>query len=166
MRFVDCLRGRTVRITPRILLLVAVVISTILPFTRTLPAQNTEIITNLSVERAEAILKALKYNYEVVKPGEVYRFQIDGFKVLLFNKGKNLQFYAGFKPTKKPTLARINEWNATKRYSHAYLDKDRDPVIESDLDLEGGVTMGAINEFFRTWITSLKLFAGHLDFKK
>ncbi len=125
-------------------------------------AADGEIIKELSVANTERILEALKLEFEEVAQG-TYRFKLGGYKTLLFNKGKNLQFYASFK--KKVTLGRINEWNATKRYTRAYMDKDGDPVLEADLDIEGGVSYGAVAEFFKTWVTSVKLFVQHIDFK-
>lgn len=132
-----------------------------------LRAEQGEIVKDLSVKNAERILEALKEGgrigeYEEIAQG-TYRFRLGGFKVLFFNKGKNLQFYASFK--KKTTLGRINEWNAGKRYTRAYLDKEGDPCLEADLDIEGGISYGAIAEFFKTWVTSVKLFAEHIDFR-
>jgi hypothetical protein len=124
-------------------------------------AEQGEIIKELSVTNTERILEAMKVEYTEVSAG-TYRFNLGGYKTLLFNKGKNLQFYASFK--KKTTLGRINDWNAGKRYTRAYLDKDGDPVLEADLDLEGGVSYGAVAEFFKTWVTSVKLFTQHIGF--
>lgn len=128
------------------------------PFLR---ADQGEIIKELSVTNTERILEAMKVEYTEVSAG-TYRFNLGGYKTLLFNKGKNLQFYASFK--RKTTLGRINDWNASKRYTRAYLDKDGDPVLEADLDLEGGVSYGAVAEFFKTWVTSVKLFTQHIGF--
>lgn len=126
-----------------------------------LRADQGEIIKELSVTNTERILEAMKVEYTEVSAG-TYRFNLGGYKTLLFNKGKNLQFYASFK--KKTTLGRVNDWNAGKRYTRAYLDKDGDPVLEADLDLEGGVSYGAVAEFFKTWVTSVKLFTQHIGF--
>jgi hypothetical protein len=125
-------------------------------------ADQGEIIKELSATNTERILEALKIEYSEVSAG-TYRFNLGGYKTLLFNKGKNLRFYASFK--KKTTLGRINDWNASKRYTRAYLDKDGDPVLEADLDLEGGVSYGALAEFFKTWVTSVNLFTQHIGFQ-
>jgi len=51
--------------------------------------------------------------------------------------------------------AQINAWNRGFRFSRAYLDDDGDPSLETDLDLEGGVTRGAVTEWVRTnWYLS------------
>ena len=136
--------------------------ATLLIISPAVRADQGEIIKELSVTNTERILEALKIEYSELKPG-IYSFNLGGYKTLLFNKGKNLQFYASFK--KKTTMGRINDWNASKRYTRAYLDKDGDPVLESDLDLEGGVSYGALAEFFKTWVTSVKLFTQHIGFQ-
>jgi hypothetical protein len=125
-------------------------------------ADQGEIVKELSVTSTERILEALKIEYTEVSAG-TYRFNLGGYRTLLFNKGKNLQFYASFK--KKVTLGRVNDWNASKRYTRAYLDKEGNAVLEADLDLEGGVSYGAIAEFFKTWVTSVKLFTQHIGFQ-
>ncbi len=128
-------------------------------------AEQGEIIKSLSIADTERLLQALKVDYTEKSEG-VYLFQLKGYKCLLYNKGKNLQFYAGFKMRRPVTLGRINEWNKTKRYSRAYIDKEGDPVIEMDLDLEGGVAYGAVGEFIRTWMLTVDQFTQHIDFNK
>jgi Putative bacterial sensory transduction regulator len=122
-------------------------------------AEQGEIIKEFSVTNTERILEALKIEYKEVRPG-LYSFNLGGYPTLLLNKGTNLEFYASFK--KKVTMGRINDWNAGKRYTRAYINKEGNPVLEADLDLEGGVSYGAIAEFFKTWVTSVKLFTQHI----
>ena len=149
-------------LTSRTFLVIATSCTALLLSVPALQAEQGEIIKELSVTNTERILEAMKVEYTEVSAG-TYRFNLGGFKTLLFNKGKNLQFYASFK--KKATLGRVNDWNAGKRYTRAYIDKDGDPVLEADLDLEGGVSYGAVAEFFKTWVTSVKLFAQHIGFQ-
>ncbi|MFW8566909.1 YbjN domain-containing protein [Orrella sp. 11846] len=65
------------------------------------------------------------------------------------NRGSSLQFYAGF-TMDKVSSRKLNEWNANRRYSRTYTDDDGDPVIELDLDLEGGVSQARILDFLKT----------------
>lgn len=125
-------------------------------------AEQGEIIKELSADSVGRILQALNLEYKEITPG-TYSFNLGGYKTLLINKGSNLQFYVSFK--KKTTLPRINEWNAGKRYSRAYLDKQGDPVLESDLDLQGGVSYGALREFIDKWLKLVKLFTEHIGFQ-
>ncbi len=82
----------------------------------------------------------------------------EGLKARLYSQGTNAQLYAAFVGA-NPSMDAINEWNRTKRFSRAYVDTDGDPVIESDLDLEGGITEGAIVEWVRTFNLSVRAFA-------
>ncbi|MEY2558193.1 MAG: hypothetical protein QOE34_1618 [Verrucomicrobiota bacterium] len=126
-------------------------------------AQDDKVIKEISYADVERILGTLKIEYEEVSEGN-YRFQLEGFKTLLLSKKINLQLYASFK--KKTTIARINDWNRDKRYARAYMDKEGDPCLELDLDLEGGSSMGAVKEMFRTWRTCVKLFTEHIGYDK
>jgi len=61
----------------------------------------------------------------------------------------SIQFSAGFSGTGL-TPDKVADWNRTKRFGRVYLDKDRDPWIEMDVDLERGATTEAIvNELER-----------------
>jgi hypothetical protein len=128
------------------------------PFAR---AQDDKVIKEISYADTERILGTLKIEYDNVSEG-TYRFQLAGYKTLLLSKKKNLQLYVSFKH--KTPLVRINEWNRDKRYTRAYIDKEGDPVLEADLDLEGGSSMGAVKELFRTWLASVKLFTAHIGY--
>lgn len=126
---------------------------------------SVEIIRDIPAANLERVLSALNLEYQEVKPG-IYRFTLGKYKVLLFNKGSDLQFFASFKKP-KTTFGRINDWNRTDlgRFSRAYLDKDGDPCIESDLDVSGGITKGALAAFFKKWIENLAKFTEYIDFR-
>lgn len=84
-------------------------------------------------------------------------------QVIYFNgckDGKNctsLQFTAAWGDTNH-TLETVNKWNATKRYTRAYLDNDGDPTLEMDIDLEHKVSSAYLAEAFDTWDTSVFAF--------
>ena len=73
----------------------------------------------------------------------------------------SIQFYAGFKK-QGVALASLNQWNRTHRYGRAYLDDNRDPAIEMDVNFTGG---GLSEENFRDnlkiWIA---LFVSYREF--
>ena len=120
---------------------------------------NRTIVKRLPNSTAQAILRSLGIAFRTLKPG-VYRFRLGGYTVLFFNKKRNCQLYAGFR--NKPGLAAVNAWNKSKRFSRAYLDRVNDAVIESDLDFDGGTTVGAIKEFIRTFKLSVTAYARHV----
>jgi hypothetical protein len=51
---------------------------------------------------------------------------------------KSVQFGCGFTPKTKPTLAAMNDYARDNRWGRIYLDKEGDPIIEMDVDLEKG----------------------------
>ena len=111
----------------------------------------------------EALLRKAGYEPVVVKD-RTLRVDMDGVKVLFFTSENqiNLRAYAGFSGG-GVTLETINEWNKNKRFSHAYLDKDNDPTIELDLDLDGGwVTEEHLMSFFRLTRLSMTKFKAHI----
>lgn len=130
---------------------------------RSLIAQG-GIVTKLSNNQAAAVLKRMGFEYKPTeKDPSNFVFTMDGYKIVLLNYPQSLQLYAGFNSDGKVSLETINSWNKGKRFSRAYLDDEQDAVIESDLDLEGGVSEETIDEFIRTFRTSLRDFAKHTD---
>ncbi len=122
-------------------------------------------VTQLSNSQLAAVLKRMGFEYKPSekKPDNLI-VTMNGYKVLLINYPNSIQLYAGFKSAGKVSLDTINTWNREKRFSRAYLDSDNDAVIESDLDLEGGVSNEAIDEFIRTFRNSLGNFAKYTGF--
>ena len=93
----------------------------------------------------------------------VIRVKMDQIRVLFFvsESKENIQAYAGFE-SDDTSLKKINQWNAEKRFSRAYLDDDDDPVIELDLDLEGGITQERLIDFITTVRVSVSQFRKHI----
>jgi hypothetical protein len=141
------------------------------------PGESTSIgtvHTAVSGDDLEQILTVGGYSFEraVDSAGDpLFRIQIEGLKVVLISNGceegvcENLQLYAGFAMQQKPELPLINGWNKTKRFGRAYIDDEGDPVLESDLDLEGGVSAGAVAEFLRAFTVLSTAFAEHIGYQ-
>jgi len=85
-----------------------------------------------------------------------------GLKVQLFPQATSAQLFAGFSSARAMSPIIINEWNRTKRFSRSYIDREGDPILESDIDLEGGITEKAIVTWIQTFAISLKAFNGML----
>jgi Putative bacterial sensory transduction regulator len=121
-----------------------------------------EVVSEVSTEQLRKMLESM--GYEVEQPKEdMLQFAIEGHTALIVNKRTNIQFYSYFKKQKRMDLKKVNEWNATKRFSRAYLDKDGDAVIEWDVDLEGGTTAGALKESIRTYRHGVMAFVRFLN---
>jgi len=97
--------------------------------------------------------------------------KVDGvtYQVYLMNCTNNtncedLNFYAGFLDNKQ-TLDVINAWNRDKRFGKAYLDSDLDAVIESDVNLEKGVTRENLDAAFNLWTLILEQYTTYIGYK-
>lgn len=128
----------------------------------------------ITVAEMETIVKELGFKYEVKTDSQgdpMFSFQQSGLRCGLYFYNKKeagytaIQISTGFSLKTPPTLEKLNEWNRGKRYARAYLDRQGDPRVEVDLDLEGGVTDGAIKELFRTNSAVLAQFTKHIGFR-
>lgn len=141
-----------------LLLLIALTYSSLAPAQR--PSRE-DVVRQASVQFVENMISAIDADYSEVD-SNIYRFTVKGgYNVLLLNKFDDIQLYAVFTGG-KVSMSRINDWNRTKRFSRAYLDKDGDPVLEADLDFEGGVTNESVARFVALFVQSLESFDAHL----
>jgi hypothetical protein len=62
------------------------------------------------------------------------------------------------------SMSQVNDWNKVKRFSRAYIDKDGDPALEFDVDLDDGGMSAALFidniEFFEASIAGFKKHIG------
>lgn len=122
----------------------------------------TETIQRISAGQIETLVQSFRETEGFTEVStDTYKFNVGNLKILLFNKGGTMQLAAIFSGTS--TGSRINDWNRTYRFSRAYLSNDDEPVLQSDLDLAGGVTKENIKEWMRTFVVSIKAFKSHLE---
>ncbi|MDR2354542.1 MAG: YbjN domain-containing protein [Deltaproteobacteria bacterium] len=97
---------------------------------------------------------------------KVIIWELNG-KVAVLRLGKNsddIIFYTIFgESSRKITVNMVNKWNQDKRFSRSYLDTDNDPILELDLDLEGGVTQERIIKYLRTCVISHRTWIRELQ---
>jgi Putative bacterial sensory transduction regulator len=75
---------------------------------------------------------------------------------------KTVTFYAGWTGT-NVSMNQANEWNKVKRFSRAYIDKDGDPALEFDVDLDdGGMSQALFIDNVEFWEASLANFKKHI----
>lgn len=90
------------------------------------------------------------------------------FQVYFYNCTKNkdcatVQFNSGWDLEKTPTLDNINEWNRTQRFGRAYLDKEQDPILQMDLDLDdGGISQLLFEDNLEFWSSIMGAFEKHI----
>lgn len=116
-----------------------------------------KLITSISDNDLVTLLKEQGYASAALAEAGTIGFKMEGMKILLLNGNGALQLYFSVSGT-SADLARINTWNTTKRYSRAYLDKDKDPTLESDLMLKDGVSKESIAQFVQIFSQSLSTF--------
>lgn len=104
------------------------------------------------------VLKGDGYSgVEITKPGKII-LKVNGTAFLLNNSyGGDLQL-AYFVSGVKISLSTINQWNRTKRLSRAYLDSDKDPILEADLLGDAGLTKKQITEFIKVFLLSTQKY--------
>ncbi len=136
-------------------------------------AAQAQSVTATDPEAIAAILRAEGYKAELTKDGSgdpMIRSASSGtnFTLFFYNCTSNrncttLQYYAGFDVDKGSDLATINKWNSTKRFGRAYLDDEKDPRLEMDVNLdEGGVARGNFVDNLKVWLDLLDAFKTHI----
>jgi len=119
-----------------------------------------------------ALLQAKGYKAELIKgkDADYVRTADSGVPVTVFffncTKGKTgcttIQFYAGFSDV-DTNLEKINAWNSGQRWGRAYIDKDNDPVMEMDVDMDfGGISRDLFYDNLATFLTLVPRFRDHL----
>ncbi len=64
-----------------------------------------------------------------------------------------------FKPPKPIGAKQINTWNQTRRYTRAYLNKEGNPILEADIDLDGGAPKEVVVDFVMRQQSMIAWFA-------
>lgn len=94
------------------------------------------------------------------------------FQIFFYNCTANkacatVQFHSGYDITNPVSLDRINEWNQTKRFGRAFLDKENDPILEMDVDLDdGGLSRLLFIDNVEFWSSILGEFERHIGYRK
>lgn len=73
---------------------------------------------------------------------------------------KWVQFFAGFRSDKSPTLEQMNAYARENPWGRIYIDEEDDPVIELDVDLEaGGMSPELFADNVAYWQSAMGRFA-------
>jgi len=93
------------------------------------------------------------------------------FQVLFYNctnhrECATVQFHVGYDLKTSPSLESINEWNRTQRFGSAHLDKENDPILEMDVDLDdGGLSPLLFIDNLEFWTSALGRFEKHIGYR-
>jgi Putative bacterial sensory transduction regulator len=131
---------------------------------RTTMAQDETVLRALTPEQLEKTLKAADIEFQKLADMKANTFFYD-YKIkdlnlrLYYMDGKRLMLDTLFAAL---PLEKINEWNLGPTFSRAGLGKDdkgaAHTMVESHLNLKGGVTEAAINEFLNVFVEELDQF--------
>ncbi|MDR1041436.1 MAG: YbjN domain-containing protein [Deltaproteobacteria bacterium] len=120
-------------------------------------ARDCEAIESMEPPRMLKIMRdlGLSVEEEVHEAGTsiVWKYNARRGRILFMSDGEALQFYYGLTGT-KANSDDVNTWNSDFRYSRSYLDSDKDPVLELDLDFAGGICRERVDDWLRTCMAS------------
>jgi hypothetical protein len=124
-------------------------------------AASSELRTDGALTTDEALVELLRRlgisEVTVLETGKIL-FRGDDIAMALFRfPDGDLQLYYGVGGVRCP-FEPINQWNKEHRHSRAYLDDEQDPVIESDLLSDGGLSQAKLEMFVRTFQVSARQF--------
>jgi len=93
-------------------------------------------------------------------------FQIFFYNCTNHRACATVQFHAGYDLKSSPGLESINEWNRSQRFGRAYLDKEGDPIVEMDIDLDdGGLSRALFIDNMEFWTSLLAKFERHIGYR-
>lgn len=115
-------------------------------------ARTAEVIETIDAQEFSRLLSESGFpDAEIDSDGDVV-VRMQGYRVLFLigtYEGKNIQarFAIG---GSSAGMADMDRFNRETRFGSAYMDKDGDPALDADLDLEGGVTEARVKDYIRT----------------
>lgn len=109
---------------------------------------ETTVVYKITRDQLSGYLSSLSYKPSNVKE-RTLSLKVNGYSAFISCNGTNLQVYAWFSGPADPDL--VNKFNASYRFASAYWDEENDVCIQSDLDMEAGITLGAIGEWLETF---------------
>ncbi|MEY4375783.1 MAG: hypothetical protein RJB26_333 [Pseudomonadota bacterium] len=122
-------------------------------------SNDARVITKISGQTLKQILESDGYTALALDQDGDMTGKVDGipFIVIIAEDHQSMMFRYAASGT-KANLRKVNDWNRAKKYSRGVIDDDGDPMLELDLDLEGGVTVARVKNYFLTAIVSMKAF--------
>jgi hypothetical protein len=94
-------------------------------------------------------------------------FQIFFYNCTNHKECATVQFHSGYDLDHALPLETINEWNRSQRFGRAYLDKENDPILEMDVDLDdGGLSPALFIDNIEFWASILGNYEKHIGYRK
>jgi hypothetical protein len=93
-------------------------------------------------------------------------FQIFFYNCTEHRDCATVQFHSGYDLRNPVDLPKLNEWNRTKRFARAFLDKENDPILEMDVDLDdGGLSAALFIDNIEFWASILGDFERYIGYR-
>ncbi len=116
-----------------------------------------------SDEQLVTILNDAGYAAVTIVDEDFLRINVNGESYGLLNQDEgDLLLYYGLTGYTLDCEA-INSWNQNSRLSRAYIDDEGDPVLESDLLSNAGMSSDHVWQFVRVFIQAAELYRDFLD---
>ncbi|HVR89575.1 MAG TPA: YbjN domain-containing protein [Novosphingobium sp.] len=94
-------------------------------------------------------------------------FQIFFYNCVEHRACATAQFHSGYDLESQVALELINTWNRTQRFARAYLDRENDPILEMDVDLDdGGMSRLLFIDNIEFWTTQVGEFEKRIGYRK
>ena len=123
-------------------------------------AQESQIVETITSEQMRSLFHDQGFSNVEIDSDDDLIVRMQGYGILVFVRGNNysnIQYRFSVAGT-STTMRDVNDWNRSKKFTKAYLDNDGDPVLEMDVDLDGGVTWKRIEDSILTYNQSLVAF--------
>jgi hypothetical protein len=75
-----------------------------------------------------------------------------------------IQFHSGFHLPNGIAVEKINTWNKANRFGRGYVDDEKDPNVEMDLDVEHGFLTEGLANNLDTWAAVVPAFKKFIGF--
>ncbi len=124
-------------------------------------ADERQIVERVTAAEMKDLLQAEGFADVQIHGGENLVVRMNGLQVLVLVRNETVVQFRLYMPV-ETSLDVINEWNMTKMFTKAYLDQDGDPVLEMDVDLDGGITEARLRDAIRTFSLSQIAFMREL----
>jgi len=128
--------------------------------------QDAAIFFRIDDKGVENILTNMKITFQKIdfKGVTFFTFNLDGSTAILGNFNNSLAISTpGFKTVANVSVPmdRINEWNRTRRFAKAFLDKNGFAILQMDIDFFGGANQRIITEWINLFRNNLREFANY-----
>lgn len=123
-------------------------------------AEEIRIVESISSAEMKSIIEQEGFPGVTIDGDDDLVVKFQGYDVLVFVRGNDYSSirYRFAISGSDATLRDVNAWNRSKLFTKASLDDDGDPVLEMEIDLEGGVRIERIRDSIRSWNESLATF--------